>query len=108
LERVGEDSLPEGSWARVAQTIDADPMFCRWLPSCLTASHLGLLFENACLGEPNAGPQARLEAAAQRRLYAVACTPWLGASAATPPHMWKERGQPARFLLSSRTDRGAS
>jgi hypothetical protein len=32
----------------------------------------------------------------------------LGASAATPPHMWKERGQPARFLLSSRADRGSS
>jgi transposase-like protein len=33
---------------------------------------------------------------------------WLGASAAAPPHMRKEQGQPARFLLSSRTDRGAS
>jgi hypothetical protein len=34
--------------------------------------------------------------------------PWLGASAAAPPHMRKEQGQPARFLLSSRADRGSS
>src|SRR5437899_1580399 len=33
---------------------------------------------------------------------------WLGALAATPPHMWKEQGQTARFLLSSQADRGSS
>jgi len=33
---------------------------------------------------------------------------WLGASAAAPPHMWKERGQSEHFLLSSRADRGSS
>jgi hypothetical protein len=35
-------------------------------------------------------------------------TPWLGASAAAPPHIRKEQGQPTRFVLSSRTDRGSS
>jgi hypothetical protein len=33
---------------------------------------------------------------------------WLGASAAAPPHLWKEQGQPERFLLSSWADRGSS
>ena len=35
-------------------------------------------------------------------------TVWLGASAAAPPHMRKEQGQPVRFLLSSWADRGLS
>ena len=42
------------------------------------------------------------------RLLAVACKRLLGASAATPPHIWKEQGQPERFLLSSWEDRGSS
>src|SRR6266446_6957527 len=52
----------------------------------------------------NATLQARLEAGArdERTLEAVAWMPWLGVSAAAPPHMRKEQGQPARFLLSSR------
>src|SRR5437870_3504806 len=60
--------------------------------------------------KPNAGRQAPpiARATQERRLLAVACTPWLGASAATPPHIRKEPGQPTRFLLSSRTDRGSS
>ena len=42
-----------------------------------TVPGYGLLL--ALLGclEPNAGRQARLEAEAQRKLEAVACTPWL-------------------------------
>src|SRR5437016_9519668 len=38
---------------------------------------------------PNAGRQERRTVGArhERTLFAVACTPWLGASAATPPHM---------------------
>jgi len=32
----------------------------------------------------------------------------LGASAAAPPHMWKEQGQPVHCVLSSRADRGSS
>jgi len=42
---------------------------------------------------PNAGSEPRLEAEAQRTLEGVGCTPLLGTSAATPPHMWKEQGQ---------------
>ena len=34
--------------------------------------------------------------------------PLLGSSAAAPPHMWKEQGQPARCVLSSWADRGSS
>jgi hypothetical protein len=34
--------------------------------------------------------------------------PLLGASAAAPPHMWEEQGQPARFVLSSWAARGSS
>jgi hypothetical protein len=33
--------------------------------------------------EPNAGPQARREAGAQRTLYAVACRPLLGTDVGT-------------------------
>jgi HEPN domain-containing protein len=33
---------------------------------------------------------------------------WLGASAATPPHMQKEQSQPTRIVLSSWADRGSS
>ena len=43
-----------------------------------------------------------------RRLFAQGMMLLSGASAATPPHMWKEQGQPARFLLSSWGDRGSS
>ena len=32
----------------------------------------------------------------------------LGVSAAAPPHMWKEQGQPACVVLSSWADRGSS
>src|SRR6266849_6783071 len=41
------------------------------------------------------------------RLWSSHAQLLLGASAATLPHMWKERGQPARFLLSSGADRGS-
>jgi hypothetical protein len=50
---------------------------------------------------PNAGPEPLLEAGAERTLEAVGSRPWLGVSAAAPPHMRKEQGQPAPFLLSS-------
>jgi len=52
---------------------------------------------------PNAALQARPIAGArdERRLLGVACKRWLGASAAAPPHMWQEQGQPARCVLSS-------
>jgi hypothetical protein len=42
------------------------------------------------------------EAGAQRTLEAVGSIPLLGASAAMPPHMWQEQGQPTRFWLFSR------
>src|SRR6266545_5260665 len=38
----------------------------------------------------------------------VLCARLLGASAAAPPHMWKEQGQPVCCVLSSRADRGSS
>ena len=41
-------------------------------------------------------------------LKEVGFDPWLGVSAAAPPHMRKEQGQPARFVLSSWADRGSS
>ena len=55
------------------------------------------------------GRRATSEAPEKDRMAVVAAySPWLGASAAAPPHMWKEQGQPARFLLSSWADRGSS
>jgi len=44
---------------------------------------------------PNAGRQPLPKAGAtqERTLKAVGWTPLLGASAAAPPHMWKEQGQ---------------
>jgi hypothetical protein len=44
----------------------------------------------------------------ERTLDAVAWTPWLGVSAATPPHMRKEQGPRERFVLSWRAVRGSS
>jgi class 3 adenylate cyclase len=49
------------------------------------------------------GAQTRLDIVTPRGL-----TPLVGASAAAPPHIWKEQGQPERFLLSSWADRGSS
>ena len=45
--------------------------------------------------KPNARGEPRPMAGAtqERKLLAVACRPMLGASAAAPPHMWKEQGQ---------------
>jgi len=56
----------------------------------------------------NAAPQLLPEAGAERTLEAVGWTPWLGASAAAPPHMRKEQGQRERFVLSWRATRGSS
>src|SRR5262249_8319571 len=42
------------------------------------------------------------------RRSAVRSIAWLGASAATPPHIRKEHAQPTRFVLSSRANRGSS
>src|SRR5438046_141265 len=39
---------------------------------------LPVLFNCPGIGMPNAGRQARLEAEAERKLEAVACTPWFG------------------------------
>jgi hypothetical protein len=58
--------------------------------------------------KPNARRQLLPEAEAERTLEAVSWTPLLGASAAVPPHISKEQGQPIRFLLSSRAHRGLS
>ena len=53
-----------------------------------------------------------LRALAHRRVKAagidISMKRLLGASAAAPPHMWKEQGQPARFVLSSWAARGSS
>jgi hypothetical protein len=56
----------------------------------------------------NARHKLRLEASAERTLEGGGSMPLLGASAAAPPHIWKEQGQPERFLLSSWEDRGSS
>ena len=60
--------------------------------------------------KPNASLQLLPEAGArhERTLEAVSCKALLGASAAAPPHMWKEQGQPARCVLSSWAARGSS
>src|SRR5215813_12002109 len=46
--------------------------------------------------QPNATRQALEIAGAknERRLFPVACTRLLGASAAAPPHMWQEQASP--------------
>jgi predicted ATPase len=49
--------------------------------------------------------QSKYDAALQAGLEGLAL---LGLSAATPPHIRKERGQPEHFLLSSLADRGSS
>src|SRR6266702_594401 len=87
-----EGFLP-GFLPRVLQEIELWPS---WLP----------LF----LALPNAGAHLlpKAEARNERRLEAARCSAWVGASAAAPPHMRKEQGQPARLVLSSWADRGSS
>ena len=48
-------------------------------------------------------PLGTAEARDERTLFPVGCTPLLGASAAAPPHMWKEQASPRVFCVYVRS-----